>query len=87
MNTFPSHADGLAVIARVRSEHAGFLQESDVAMLAADPSTRLQPLLVRCGGCRFTAPAQDVLRLIRAVEATGEEYVRDVSLPAELVTP
>ncbi len=78
-----SHADGAAVIARVRAEaQGGFLREPEVAMLAADPSTRLQPLLVRCGGCRFTAPAQDVLHLIRLVEATGEEYVRDVSLLA-----
>ncbi len=42
---------------------------------------RLQPLLVRCGGCRFTAAAQDLDALINAVSKAGD-YVRDVSFPA-----
>jgi hypothetical protein len=63
----------------------GFLSTADVAELAADPSTRLMPLLVRCGGCRFTAGAQDIAHLVRCIEAGGD-YVRDVSIPAGFVT-
>jgi hypothetical protein len=78
-----SHADGHAVIARIRAATAcGFLTPTDVRMLAADVRTRLQLVLVRCGGCRFTAPAQDVQRLIDIIEREGRDYVRDVSLPA-----
>lgn len=77
-----THADGCRVLARVAEETGGFLRVTDIAMVAADPATRLRALLVRCGGCRFVAPAQDVLRLIRLIEATGEEYARDVSIPA-----
>lgn len=39
----------------------------------------LVPVLVRCWGCRFTCPIQDLERLISLVEAGGE-YVRDVSV-------
>ncbi len=41
---------------------------------------RLCPVLVRCGGKRFTCAAQDCAEMIRAVELGGD-YVRDVSLP------
>ena len=44
--------------------------------------SRLEPLLVRCDGCRFTAPAQDVAHLIEIIERDGADYVRDVSFPA-----
>ena len=59
----------------------GFLSAADIKVVAADPATRLYPLLVRCGGCRFTAPAQDITALIGYVTAGGD-YVRDVSVPA-----
>jgi len=47
---------------------------------------RLCPVLVRCGAqCgRFTAPAQNVRELIRAIESVGD-YVRDLSLPASVL--
>ncbi len=41
---------------------------------------RLCPVLVRCGGCRFTCAVQDVEHLIKCITAGGD-YVRDVSLP------
>jgi hypothetical protein len=41
---------------------------------------RLCPVLVRCGGCRFTAGAQDIPHLVKCIEAGGD-YVRDVSFP------
>lgn len=45
---------------------------------------RLVPVLVRCGGCRFTCAAQDVERLVLLVEMGGE-YVRDVSVPVAVL--
>lgn len=41
---------------------------------------RLFPVLVRCGGCRFTCAAQDVEHLVKCISAGGD-YVRDVSFP------
>ena len=72
---------GQAAIKAARERH-GFLTPADVQAMADDVSTRLEPCLVRCGGCRFTAPAQDVKHLIDIITAEGRDYVRDVSLPA-----
>lgn len=78
--------NGARVLEVARGNH-GFLCADDVAVLAADDATRLVQLVVRCGGCRFVAAAQDVAFLIRAVEGAGD-YVRDVSLPAgSVATP
>jgi hypothetical protein len=54
-----------------------YLTDRTLAELAA--RDRLRQVLVRCGGCRFIAPAQDAARIIAAVEASGD-YVRDVSI-------
>lgn len=59
----------------------GWLTKEDVQVLASDMELRLQWCLVRCGGCRFTCPAQDVEHLVHCVEAGGD-YVRDVCIPA-----
>jgi hypothetical protein len=67
---------------RANRECGGFLKEIDVAVIATDPTTRLCMLLVRCGGGRFLAPAQDVAHFIEAIEKSGMDYVRDVSVPA-----
>ena len=40
---------------------------------------RLAPVLVRCGGGRFTCPAQDAKHFIRIITEHNEDYVRDVS--------
>lgn len=61
----------------------GFVDRDTLAALAADPDTRLSLILVRCGGCRFLAPAQDVAHLIRIIQNEKSEYVRDVSLPTD----
>jgi len=80
---------GASVMAHARTERGGFLTEEDVAAIAEDPATRLQLLLVRCGGGRFLAPAQDVKHFIDIIErdyntAPGVgDYVRDVSIPAK----
>ena len=68
-----------AVIAESRTQY-GFLTDHNVAILARDPETRLTRVLVRCGGCRFIAGAQDVLHLVSIIETEGRDYVRDLSL-------
>lgn len=62
----------------IASKPGGFLRDTDIPELIR--LDRLCPVLVRCGGCRFTCAAQDCARLIRAVERDGD-YVRDVSFP------
>ncbi len=59
----------------------GFLNETKVAVVAADPATHLIPLLVRFGGFRCVVPANQVAAMIATVERGGD-YVRDVSIPA-----
>jgi len=41
---------------------------------------RLQPVLVRCACCRFTCAIQDLNHLVELVEASADDYIRDVSL-------
>ena len=75
--------DGWLTLERVR-QRGGYLKESEVATIANDPQTRLAQMLVRCGGCRFVCAAQDVAHLIAMIEKTGDDYVRDVSIPVTL---
>ena len=80
MVTLQSPAAAAALLERLRARNNfGFLTSSDVAELASNPSTRLTQCLVRCGGCRFTAAAQDVAHLIAIIERDGTDYVRDVA--------
>ena len=57
----------------------GFLTEEQLPELVK--LDRLHPVLVRCGGGRFTCGAQDVAHFLKCVTAGGD-YVRDVSIPA-----
>ena len=41
---------------------------------------RLQPVLVRCGGGRFSCPVQDLDHFVDIIGADGRDYVRDVSI-------
>lgn len=62
----------------IASKPFGFIKSTDMpALIKLD---RLCPLLVRCGGCRFTCAAQDADKLMGAIIAAGD-YVRDVSFP------
>lgn len=77
---------------RIALKH-GFCQKEDVDILANHESTRLRPLLVRCGCGRFTAPCQDVHHFINIIERDyylqkktdspmfDTDYIRDVSVP------
>lgn len=60
----------------------GFITEAQLPqVINAD---RLCLLLVRCGQCRFMAPAQDVAFLLTCIEAGGD-YRRDVSFPSSVI--
>ena len=62
-----------------------WLTMESLAALAANPRTRLTPVLVRCGSGRFTTPAQNAAHFIDIIErdeAHDADYVRDVSVRA-----
>lgn len=66
----------------ISSKPCGFLTDGDMpALIELD---RLCPVLVRCGGCRFTCGAQYLDHMIKCIEAGGD-YVRDVSFPVGAV--
>src|SRR3989304_4053609 len=85
---------GRKIMHEAQRARMGFLTSEEVAQIAADPETRLDGLLVRCGGGRFLAPAQDVAHFIGIIERHSDlvelhtaepervDYVRDVSVPA-----
>ena len=54
----------------------GFLKDCDLPELTK--IDRLFPCLVRCEGCRFTCAVQDVSHLVGIIEASGQDYVRDI---------
>lgn len=72
-----AHIDGEEIIGRCKRENYGFLTESDVEGIAADPRTRLTLLLVRCGGGRFLAPADQLMHFVRIIErdAAAQSYL------------
>ena len=82
----PHHDDraGDRMLERIMSESFGFMSRVELEWLATDAKHRLTPILVRCGGCRFTAPAQDVQHLIDIITRDGSDYVRDVSIPVKV---
>lgn len=85
---------GNQIVERAKLTKFGFLTQAELAAIAADPETRLQWILIRCGNGRFTAPAQDVKHFIAIIEEhanvieqhTGfnvnnnRDYIRDVSI-------
>ena len=81
MTDLTPHFSLPAFLARIRRDRAGVLTPADVDTLAAHPKGRLTLVLVRCGGCRFLTPAQDVVTLVAIIGRDGTEYVRDLSLP------
>lgn len=72
----------LALASIVLASPGGFIRDTELsAIIEAD---RLCWLLVRCGGCRFSCPAQDISRLLWCI-GKGGDYVRDISFPAQLI--
>lgn len=73
-----------AVLLQVlKPERFGFMRADELAVIAGHTETHLTPVLIRCGGCRFMATAQDAQHLIDIVQRDGEDYVRNVSFPAD----
>ena len=74
------------VLRQALTQGGFFSSERDLDILAHDNDTRLTQVLVRCGGGRFTCPAQDAEHFISLVvsgnHAGQDEYVRDVGLTA-----
>lgn len=68
------------IIAKIREAQHGFMFLEDIPYLIQH--NRLAPVLVRCGGGRFTCPAQDVAHFINIVKLEGSDYVRDIGLVA-----
>jgi len=66
------------IIDKIRAEAGCFVRDTDLPGIVAE--SRLQPLLVRCGSGRFSAPAQDVQHFITIIEREGSDYIRDVSI-------
>jgi len=74
---------------RIRS-NGGFLTTENVQAMATNETTRLLPVIVRCGNGRFVCGAQDALHFVEIIERDAKnhpvteetEYVRDISLPA-----
>ena len=69
--------DPWALVARVRETRIGFLEASD----ALRSPVTMWPA-ARCGGCRFTVPAQDCAHLIAIITRDGADYVRGVAVVA-----
>jgi hypothetical protein len=60
----------------------GFLTKGEVHALAEDNDHRLDAVLIRCGGGRFSCPAQDAEHFIKLIEREPYgDFVRDVSIP------
>ena len=68
-----------AGLANEIADQGGFLSTIQIEKIAK--IARLMPLMVRCGACRFTAPAQDVIHLTKIITEHAADYVRDVSIP------
>ncbi len=76
----PEPLSQLTIQQKVVKQHGFVLSEDLPEIIEHD---RLTPILVRCGGKRFTAPAQDVEAMIDLVSRDGKDYVRDASIPAD----
>ena len=73
-------------IAELYHRHGyGFLTTADLPELVA--ADRFQLCVVRCNACRFSAHAQDVAHLVAIIEASGKDYIRDVSLSMDSPPP
>ena len=71
-------ANMTTTIQTVINEQHGFIKQSDLPGIIEQD--RLMPCVIRCGGGRFTCPAQDVEHFIAIIERDGQDYIRDVSI-------
>lgn len=52
----------------VKATRYGFITQPELKIVANDNRTRLELILVRCGGGRFMCPAQDVKHFLEIIE-------------------
>ena len=80
------HTQTMQVLRQAITNQGFFSAERDLEVLARDNDTRLLNVLIRCGGGRFSCPAQDAEHFISLVvsgnDAGQTDYVRDVGLTA-----
>jgi hypothetical protein len=62
-------------------ESHGYVTDKLLTELEQVEEWRLRLVLVRCGCGRFVCAVQDAKHFIEALEISGKDYVRDVSLP------
>ncbi len=67
----------MGIIQDLLADRMGFISQNEIG--AVEAQDRLWPCLVRCGGGRFSCPAQDVAHFVAIIDASAD-YVRDVSL-------
>jgi hypothetical protein len=70
---------GLQLI-RDSLERGYVLTREEIEVIAADPETCMSELLIMCGDVRVRTAARDCARIMHLIEASGEEYVRCVSV-------
>jgi hypothetical protein len=70
---------GLQLI-RDSSERGYVVAREEIEVIAADPETCMSELLIMCGNVRVRTAARDCARIVHLIEASGEEYVRHVSV-------
>jgi len=63
-------------------EHGFITSPEDLQKIVAQ--NRFKMLLIRCGNGRFLCPAQDVQHFVDIINKEGTDYVRDISLPANV---
>jgi hypothetical protein len=70
---------GLQLI-RDSLERGYVVAREEIEVIAADPDTCMSELLIICGSVRVRTAARDCARIVHLIEASGEEYVRYVSV-------
>jgi hypothetical protein len=70
---------GLQLI-RASLERGCVVAREEIEVIAADPETCMSELLIVCGNVRVRTAARDCARIVHLIEASGEEYVRYVSV-------
>lgn len=70
---------GLQLI-RDSSERGYVVTREEIEVIATDPETCMSELLIMCGDVRVRTAARDCARIVHLIQASGEEYVRYVSV-------
>jgi UDP-N-acetylglucosamine transferase subunit ALG13 len=68
----------MSLIAKLKAERYGFVSDSELDEVVKE--SRLQKVLIRCGNGRLLCAAQDAKHFVEIINASGKDYVRDVSL-------